>query len=471
MDATLASRATEKQTRTQENIVVAAACIGLFLSTLDSGIINIALPTLQSVFRTSVTNAAWTVMLYMMTLSSTIILFGRMSDRYGKVSVMAIGLLLFSIASVLCGISWSILALVLFRGLQGIGAAMLQATAAALITTQVAAERRNSALGTLGTVLGMGPVLGPVIGGLLLSAGGWRWIFWVNLPVCVAGLWLCYRLRTVQEQKKEVQLDPYANILFAGAILALLEGLSGLPHGIRHWQVYVPLACAVLFFVAFVVREVKSPSPIVESKLLRNPTFATAFLATAPLGIAFTVAFIVPPYFLEKVHHLAPWRVGLVLLTAPLGIVLLSKLSGAVMERMGKRRLMIAGSVVMVLPLAVLCVMHANWSAWLIGLLLFVFGTGYGIALPSVLATVMQAVDAESQGTIGAAHRMNQNVGIAIGAAVTAAFIQSHLGRGTEALIAGFRESWVVGAVVVLLCVVGFALGPRDEQKSEGQRT
>ncbi|CAM3098322.1 hypothetical protein STAR110904_06575 [Staphylococcus argensis] len=151
-----------------ERIVVFTAGMGMFLSTLDTGIINVALPTLVKRFHVDTTTITWTVTLYTLLLTGTIIVFGRLSDRYNRLNIYSIGLLVFLIASVLCGISTHILQLIMFRGLQGIGAAILQGTSTAIITTNVSEERQGSALGTVSIILGIGPVLGPSLGGLLL---------------------------------------------------------------------------------------------------------------------------------------------------------------------------------------------------------------------------------------------------------------------------------------------------------------
>ncbi|UUZ96569.1 MFS transporter [Paenibacillus sp. P25] len=188
--------------------IVLTAGAGLFLSTLDSGIINIALPALAQAFHTSLTVMAWTVTLYSLALTGTIIVFGRLGDRYGRLRIYTLGLVLFSVSSACCGFSQSAGALIAFRGIQGIGAAMLQATATAIITTMVSEDRRGQALGMLAVLMGLGPVLGPSIGGLFLSFGGWPWIFWINIPVAAAGLWGCRFLSGAAVRNHHpVQLD------------------------------------------------------------------------------------------------------------------------------------------------------------------------------------------------------------------------------------------------------------------------
>ena len=175
-------------------LVIATAGAAIFLSTLDSGIINIALPSLANQFQVDFKAIAWAVTLYTSTIGITISLFGRLADRFGLLRVLRLGFTVFALGSLACGCSISAVQLNGFRVLQGAGAAMMQATAAALITTMIAPDRRKAALGIFATVLGLGPVLGPTVGGLIISWAGWRPVFWINLPVCLFGLWGCAAL-------------------------------------------------------------------------------------------------------------------------------------------------------------------------------------------------------------------------------------------------------------------------------------
>jgi MFS family permease len=393
----------------------------------------------------------------MMALSSTIVLLGHLSDRHGKIRIAAAGLAVFAVASVFCGAANSVPWLVAARAVQGLGAAMLQATAVALITSLVAEERRTPALGTLGTVLGMGPVLGPALGGILLSLGGWRWMFWINIPICAAGLWLASRLRGVREETRDAPIDAAGNALFALAVLALLEGLANLPRG---WtpSAWAPLLAAAGLAAWFARRELRARVPMVDPSLLRDTRFSIPFWSTAALGYAITTAFIVSPYFLQRVDHLVPWRVGMVSLCSPLGIMTLSRFSARMIPKTGMGRLMAVGGWIMVFPLAILGFQGSGWRPWQIGALLLFYGAGYGIALPSILASVMRIAPREEQGTIGAAHRMNQNLGVGIGAGVVAAIIQAHARGGIPSLMAGFRLCWLLAAAVVLLFAALFVL-------------
>ena len=165
------------------------AGVGMFLSTLDSGIINIAIPTLFNTFKAPLTEVIWTITFYILMLAATILLFGRLAGRWGRLRIYVLGLILFALSSLLCGLANNVAWLIVFRGFQGISAAMLQATSIALITTRLSGATAAKALGIFGVFIGLGPTMRPVVGGLILSTLGWRWIFWLNIPICLLGLY------------------------------------------------------------------------------------------------------------------------------------------------------------------------------------------------------------------------------------------------------------------------------------------
>jgi EmrB/QacA subfamily drug resistance transporter len=436
--------------------VVVIAGIGLLLSTLDTGIINVALPTLVHVFHSSLTAMSWTITLYTLALTGTIVLFGRLSDRYGHLTVYVLGLIFFALSSMLCGISQSVPELIVFRILQGIGAAMLQATSAALITTIIPESRRGSALGTLGILLGLGPVLGPSVGGTILSMVSWRFIFFINLPIVAVALFGSRRLkRIVRDKRQRIHLNVAGNVLLSLSILALLLSLSAI--GDATLVATLLFLLFILLIVGFTLRELRISSPILNLRLFHNRQFALAMLAVFVFGGATSIGFIVPPYFLETVRQLSAWQSGLVNLSAPLGLMGFSRLSGKRLGQVGAKRLMGIGLTVMAVAYGVLSQMGVAWSPDFIATLLFVYGAGAGIFVPANLSAIMGAVGRETQGTMGAVQRMVQNLGIAIDTAIAAVLIRIHSGVGSEGLMVGFRAAWGYAAGTLGITLLLFA--------------
>ena len=442
-----------------DHLVVFTAGIGMFLSTLDSGIINVALPTLSKSFNVDTSFITWSVTLYTLLLTGTIIIFGRLSDKYSRVNIYSLGLTIFLIASILCGFSNNVIQLIVFRGLQGIGAAMLQGTATAIITTTIPENRQGSALGTLSILLGIGPVLGPSIGGLLISVGNWRWIFWINIPFIFIGLIGCLFLkRYIKEQKStSIHLDIRGNSLLFLSIFCLLISLTSWSyHSIFNISVYVNFLIFIVSFCLFIIWELKTNHPIIDLRLFKNVSFSSPIFAIFVFGGTTSLGFIIPPYILEKINHLSSWQIGLVNLTSPLGLVLTSKISGKLISRIGNIVLMTTGLIIMIVAYTSLGLLQYILNPVTISLLLLIYGIGGGFFLPSNTSAIMGTVSQDMQGTAGATQRMVQNIGIAFYTAVTSLFISNS--SNSDKLIEGSSHAWLFASITLFLALLPFLL-------------
>ena len=442
-----------------DHLVVFTAGIGMFLSTLDSGIINVALPTLSKYFNVDTSFITWSVTLYTLLLTGTIIIFGRLSDKYSRLNIYSLGLTIFLIASILCGFSNNVIQLIVFRGLQGIGAAMLQGTATAIITTTIPENRQGSALGTLSILLGIGPVLGPSIGGLLISVGNWRWIFWINIPFIFIGLIGCLFLkRYIKEQKSmSIHLDIRGNSLLFLSIFCLLISLTSWSyHSIFNISVYGNFLIFIVSFCLFIIWELKTNHPIIDLRLFKNVSFSSPIFAIFVFGGTTSLGFIIPPYILEKINHLSSWQIGLVNLTSPLGLVLTSKISGKLISRIGNIVLMTTGLIIMIVAYTSLGLLQYILNPVTISLLLLIYGIGGGFFLPSNTSAIMGTVSQDMQGTVGATQRMVQNIGIAFYTAVTSLFISNS--SNSDKLIEGSSHAWLFASITLFLALLPFLL-------------
>ena len=442
-----------------DHLVVFTAGIGMFLSTLDSGIINVALPTLSKSFNVTPSFITWSVTLYTLLLTGTIIIFGRLSDKYSRLNIYSLGLTVFLIASILCGFSNSIMQLIVFRGLQGIGAAMLQGTATAIITTTIPEDRQGPALGTLSILLGIGPVLGPSIGGLLISIGNWRWIFWINIPFIFIGLIGSLLLKKyIQGQKStSIHLDIRGNFLLFLSIFCLLISLtSWSSHSIFYVSVYGNFLLFMIVFCLFIVWELKTNHPIINLHLFKNLSFSAPIFAIFFFGGTTSLGFIIPPYVLEKVNHLSSWQIGLVNLTSPLGLVIISKLTGKLISHIGNIILMTTGLLIMIVSYTNLGLLQYMLNPITISLLLLLYGIGGGFFLPSNTSAIMKTVSQDIQGTVGATQRMVQNIGIAFYTAVTSLFISNS--SNSDKLISGASHAWLFASLSLFLALIPFLL-------------
>lgn len=396
--------------------VFATVALGTFMSTLDSSIVNVALPTMQEAFGASVTAIGWVSLAYLLTLTLLLLPFGRLGDAIGRRPVYLGGLALFVAGSVLCGLSRTAGLLVAARVVQGVGASMVSANAAAIVTAAFPAAMRGRALGSIGAVVGLGLTVGPPLGGFLLEASGWPAIFFVNLPLGVIAIALAARLLPPDDDRAGRPASAGAS-LFDRALFG-----NG-----------VFIAATGSLFLSFV------------------SLFAVVFLA---------------PFYLENVTGLAPAQVGQVLVVVPLLLLLVAPVAGAASDRLGTRRLATTGLVVITAGMLLL--------AWLVGRAtqrpagagemiagLFVVGLGQGLFQPPNSSAAMGAVPPARLGMAGGLVATMRNFGMVVGIALAAGMYESRQAAyhaGGASLVAaagqGMRDALLVGALASALGIV-----------------
>ena len=224
----------------QKLYIILISGMGMLLSTLDTGIINVALPFLQRQFNASTSVTALSVVGYTLSLAICILPFGYLGDRIGKLKISLTGLIVFGIGSALCGLAGSIMTLILFRIIQGVGAAALQSTSAALVTTFIDKRQVPKALGILGIMIGLGPVLGPSIGGFLLALNAWRFIFWLNIPFALLGILCNYHLLVHIDETIQKKAFDRAGSIISGCNYAIAVWIFIVRQepSFRYWRVF-----------------------------------------------------------------------------------------------------------------------------------------------------------------------------------------------------------------------------------------
>lgn len=436
--------------KSKDRWVILIAGIAMLLSTLDTGIINVALPFFKSYFHTTASVIAYSVTGYTIGLAIFILPFGLLGDKLGKLKIVNFGLLLFGVSSLICGFAINVEMLIAFRFIQGIGAAALQATSASLITTLVSKKNINVAMGVLGIMIGLGPVLGPSIGGFLLAVNAWRGIFWINVPFVVLGMIGAQLLiKKVQENKYFKNIDYAGSIVNAIGVITLILGLSLLSN-----QVVLALVFLVISLVAYVILyfiEKKKTSAIIDVKAVFNDKALIAYLfQTMVFGFASAMIFLLPPYLFEQVFKLNSGLTGLLVLGAPAGLVIFSRVSSARNDGTKNNKYSLVGLIIILLSLICLIGYNSALPYLLVTLFLFIYGIGGGYFQPANIALVMQAGSEESQGSIGSLQRMVQNIAIAAGTSIGSVF----LNIWSNNLVFAIKIGWIVTLVLTLLAII-----------------
>ncbi|HEX8806505.1 MAG TPA: MFS transporter [Candidatus Aquilonibacter sp.] len=346
--------------RFSERLAVLVAALSFFISTLDTGVVNVALPELARALHVSAALVAWTIGAYALALSLAILPFGALGDRLGVVRISACGFVLFALFSFGCAFAPNLAWLLVFRALTGVAAAMLQATASSFVTRYVEQARRGSAFGWVSAVLSLGVVLGPSVGGVIVSFASWRWIFIAAVPFGIVGL--------------------VANLLIHDA--------RGLP-----------------------AERVQS------SGTSLHGVGVLPFIGAIALGATFIAVFIGTPFELTRQAHLAAWQVGLVLFATPIGASVAARVAGPFVQRGLGVTLMIAG-LALDGAVAVALFFTPATNVALFALLLLIFGIGSGTLQTPVIALSLAAFPPSAQSRAGAMQRFVQNLAISGGAAL-----------------------------------------------------
>jgi EmrB/QacA subfamily drug resistance transporter len=430
---------------------------GTFMVVLDFFIVNVALPSMQSELGASDTAIEWVVAGYALTSAIFVITAGRLGDRFGRRRMFSIGLALFTLASAACGVAGTPFELVLARLLQGVGAALLTPNVLSIIGVLYSGADRVRALSVYGTVMGLAAVGGQLIGGALIAADpaglGWRSCFLINLPIGIAALVLAPRVISESRQSVAPGLDKRGTLLATAALTAVvLPLLEGRQHGWPIWT-WLSLALAPVLVAGFVVHQRRvarrGGSPLIDMTLFGNRSFSAGLLTQLCFWEGQASFFVVLALYLQNGRGLHPLPAGLVFTILAAAYVAASMRAPALTARYG-RAVIAAGAVVLAsghaLLLAAVADIGVSGSLFALVPGLVLVGAGMGLVLAPLASTILQSLEPERAGAASGMLTTMQNVGNAIGVAVTGVifFGALHSGYATAFELA-------VGQLAVLL--------------------
>ncbi|MER5797382.1 MFS transporter [Streptomyces sp. S1A1-8] len=405
-----------------------AVCLGTFMLLLDVTIAVVALPDMARALHASLSDLQWVIDGYALALAALLLGVGAAADILGRRRVHVAGVVLFAVASLLCGLASGPGMLVAARGLQGVGAAAMFATTLPLLGSVYQGRQRSTALGVWGAVSGGAAAVGPVLGGLLTEGPGWRWIFFVNLPVSVASVWLTLRVVPESRGPRGMRIDWAGTVAFACFAGATTYGV--VRAGADGWTsgaVTGSFGTAALALVAFVLVERRVAHPLLDLSLLRKPTFVGVMAG----ALAFNgVAFGVIPYlsiWMQTVLGMSPVRGGLTLLPLTGATMVVAILAGKLLHGVPVR-LTIGGGLLLV-GSGAFCqaVLDAgtSWTVLVPGLVLV--GVGTGLVSPAIAGAALAAVPPERAGMAGGAVNTVRQLGYALGVAVFGTVLTSRM--------------------------------------------
>lgn len=396
-----------------------AVSIGILLATIDGTIVNIALPTLTEEFDVPFATVQWVVLAYLLTWATLSISIGRLGDMIGKKPIYTSGFAVFTVGSLLAGVSPTIYWLIGFRVFQAVGAAMVLSLGIALLTEAFPANERGKALGIAGSVVSVGIVLGPTLGGLIIEALSWRWIFFVNLPVGIIGTLAAQRLLPRSKPPGGQRFDFVGALIFLVTLVTLLLGLSlGQEQGFSNRLVLILLGSSVVAGVAFFVVERRVDQPMLDLTMFKNSDFSLGLLNGFLVFTALSGMFVTAPFFLADTLGFSTLTSGLVLASSPVMLGIIAPYSGKISDRIGSRPVAVVGLTIVMLGYVLMQTLNANSSVWHVVLVMMPIGAGMGVFMSPNNSAIMGSVTPERLGVAGGTLSLNRLIGQIVGIAV-----------------------------------------------------
>ena len=439
-------------------LVMAPIATGGLMSALDISIANVALPVIHRDLGSSVAMVEWVVTIYMLAVCALVLSFGRLGDMGSHKRFYTAGFVVFIIASGLCGLAWSVEALIVARALQGIGSACVFANSQAILTSNFPPSERGRAMGFQAMMIFLGQMLGPVVSGWLIDHFSWRAVFYINLPIGVVMVAMCF-LFIPRDHRPARQREPFDFLgatTFGVAFTLLLLALNqGYEWGWTSPRLLLMASGPVVLLAFFVWWERRNPHPLLDLGLFRVRLFAMCSVSCVFNFIAvFSVTFLMPFYLIQG-RHLTPSRTGLLLIIQPAVMTVSTPIFGTLSDRIGTRKPSMAGMAVLGCAMLVLACLNATSPLYLVVVGLGLSGLGFGMFMVPNNSAIMGSAPPNRKGIASSVMATARYVGMIFGVGIAGAVFTTMLARNPiTGLFDGVRLGFIIAAVASFIGVI-----------------
>ncbi|MBS4804396.1 MAG: MFS transporter [Clostridium sp.] len=412
-----------------------------FMTTLDSSIVNVALPTMAKELGTTMAGIEWVVTSYLITICALILLFGRFGDVIGKSRVFRFGIAVFTIGSLLCGLSNTLVMLIISRIIQAIGAAAAMATNQGIITETFPPSERGRALGLTGTAVALGTMVGPTLGGLIVSVAPWEFIFLINIPIGIIVYIAVIKTLSFRKAEDKVPFDIKGTILFMLAIVLLFCSINfGQSIGFTNPIIVGALILSVLFLIIFIKVEDKIKAPMLDISIFKNKLFSLSIFCGFTSFISIGAINIILPFYLQDVLKLGPSVAGLMMTVSPIVLAVVAPVSGYLSDKIGSEKISALGLIIMTLGIFSLMLFKESIPLVIVGILIGSVSLGSGIFQSPNNSLIMSTVDKSKLGVAGSINGLIRNLGMTTGIALSTSLLYSLMSSKIGYKVSGYIE-------------------------------
>lgn len=434
------------------------------MSALDGSIVNVALPKMATALNVTTSSIQLVATSYLIVIAGIVLIFGRLGDMFGKSKMFTFGLGLFTFGSLLCGITSSFPILILARVVQAVGAAGTMANNQGIITETFPANERGKALGFLGTSVALGSLVGPGLGGIIVGAASWEFIFLINVPIGIISIFYAIKLLPKGRKTAKGKLDILGAVLFMFAIVPLFGALDeGLNIGFTDPMILLSFGIAIISFIAFIFVEKKREDPLLQLQIFSNKLFSLSIFCGFVTFIAIFCNNIILPFYLQDVMNYTPEHTGLILMVYPLLLTGVAPLSGSLSDKIGSEILTFIGLVLVSFGLILMATLNVDSSVLITIIFIGIMSIGMGLFQSPNNSLIMSTVSKDKLGIAGSVNALVRNLGMVCGIALATTLLYSMMssiigyrvtdyvvGRN-DAFIYGMRTVYIAAAVISLI--------------------
>jgi EmrB/QacA subfamily drug resistance transporter len=451
-----------------------ALCFALFMIMLDNTVVNVALPAIQKDLRISTAELEWTVTAYALTFATLLLTGGKLGDLVGRRLIFTIGLVIFTLSSLACGLSGSATELIAARAVQGVGAALMMPSTLSIISATFDVRERGTAIGIWAGVSAMALAIGPLLGGVITEHISWNWIFFVNVPIGAAGLLAAIFVvpeskDTSHEQRLDVPGLLTSGIGLLSLVYALIEANQ---YGWTSARIVVLFVVAAISLAAFVLLEMHQRLPMLDLSLFRSGTFAGANLVAILVTLAMFGIFVFFPIYMQTFRGWSPIQAGAALLPWTVMIVIFAPIAGKLSDRVGSRWLIAGGMATVAVCCLLLSTVTVHSSFWHMLPAFILGGLGMSFVMTPMSAAVMGAAPVTKAGVASGVLNTFRQVGVALGIAVMGAIVADRAAtrggiRNPQGFVYGLTFGMKVSAAICFGAAIAAAVLVRKYRHAE----